>query len=384
MERDRHPGQVERKGTIMRQVIKLPGSAPRISEVIIGEGLLGDLPDIVQSHAGNRTVFWIWDRQVWTLWRDKLDRLGWPQNGDGRLLLFAASERNKRLSAVEDLAQRLVRAGADRHSLLVAVGGGVTGDVVGFLASIYMRGIPHYQIPTTLLAQVDSSIGGKTGVDLPEGKNLLGSFHQPSFIWMEPQFFETLPAEDFRQGMAEVIKTALIGDEVLWKFLETHSSAIKQRDPEALLRIVSACCAIKSKVVEADEKEAGYRRVLNLGHTVGHALERLSGYRIPHGDAVAIGLVVATKLAVKMTKISQDVLTKLEQLCQTWDLPRRIPNDYPADALLAALKTDKKWEAGTLHFILPVRIGEVTDCDRLDMKELKDVMESLRQGSSAA
>lgn len=368
----------------MKRIIKLPGSPPRISEVIIGEGLVTELPRTIESHAGKRTVFWILDAKVWELWQDKLAPFGWPQPESGRVLFFAASEQNKRLSAVEELAQRLVRAGADRQSLLVAVGGGVTGDVVGFLASIYMRGIPHYQIPTTLLAQVDSSIGGKTGVDLSEGKNLIGSFHQPSFIWMDPQFLETLPAEDFRQGMAEVIKTALIGDEVLWKFLETHSSAIKRRDPEALLRIVSACCVIKSKVVEADEKEAGHRRVLNLGHTVGHALERLSGYQMPHGDAVAIGLVVATKLAVKMTKISEDVLLKLEQLCQTWDLPRRIPNKYPPEALLAALKTDKKWEAGTLHFILPVRIGEVMDYDRLDMKELKDVMESLRTGSSAA
>ncbi|MDY0041173.1 MAG: 3-dehydroquinate synthase [Desulforhabdus sp.] len=362
----------------MRRLIKLPGSPPRISEVIIGEGLLADLPRIIRSHAENRAPYWIWDEKVWELWQDKLAPLGWPGPADGQTLLFAASEQNKRLSAVEGLARRLVKAGADRRSLLVAVGGGVTGDVVGFLASIYMRGIPHYQIPTTLLAQVDSSIGGKTGVDLPEGKNLLGSFHQPSFIWMEPQFFSTLSAEDFRQGMAEVIKTALIGDELLWKFLETHGNTIKRREPQALLRIVSACCAIKSKVVEADEKEAGYRRVLNLGHTAGHALERLSGYRIPHGDAVAVGMVVATKLAVRMGKISEDVLMRLEQLCRAWDLPRRIPSDYPAEALLAALKTDKKWEAGTLHFILPVRIGEVADCVQLDMNELANVMESLR------
>lgn len=362
----------------MKQTIKLPGTPPRTSELVIGEGLLSQLPSMIEAHADDSRVYWIWDEQVWGLWRDKLVPLGWPDMDTDRLFLFAATEQNKRLSSVEKLAQKLIGAGADRKSALVAVGGGVTGDVVGFLASIYMRGIPHYQVPTTLLAQVDSSIGGKTGVDLPEGKNLLGSFHQPSFIGMSPEFLETLSEEHFRQGIAEVIKTALIGDEVLWKYLETHADQIKRRDLESLLRVVSACCVIKAKVVEADEKESGYRRVLNLGHTVGHALERLSGYQISHGDAVAVGMMVATKLSVDMAKIHEDVLTKLEQLCTLYQLPVRIPEKYPAEALLTALKTDKKWESGTLHFILPVRIGEVMDYDRLDMEELRRVMHSLR------
>lgn len=363
----------------MNLTIQLPGTQPRTSQVTIGNGVMAGLPERIAELAGDRRVFWIFDEHFWRLWQRRLAALGWPDRDTGRVLLFAASEQNKRLSSVEDLARKLVDAGADRQSLLVAVGGGVTGDVVGFLASIYMRGISHFQAPTTLLAQVDSSIGGKTGVDLPEGKNLLGSFHQPDFIWMDPQWLETLSKEDFRQGMAEVIKTALIGDEVLWKYLETHSPAIQRREPEALLRIVSACCVIKARVVEADEKETGYRRVLNLGHTVGHALERLSGYQMPHGDAVAIGLVAAAKLAVKMAKVNEDVLLKLESLCQTWELPTVIPSHFPADALIVALKTDKKWESGALHFILPVRIGEVMDTVGLDLNDLKEVLESLRR-----
>jgi 3-dehydroquinate synthase len=166
----------------------------------------------------------------------------------------------------------------------------------------------------------------------------------------------------------------MIGDEALWVYLENHGAAIKQKDPEALLRIVSACCAVKSKVVEADEKEAGYRRVLNLGHTVGHALERLSGYQLPHGDAVAIGLLVAARLACNMSLAAEDVLRRLQQLCQTWGLPVRIPAGYTADALIAALKTDKKWESDSLHFILPVKIGGVVDYDRLDMEQLKQAI----------
>lgn len=363
----------------MNLTMQLPGMPPRSSEVFIGAGLIADLPERIAELAGNRRSYWIFDEKVWRLWQRKLLPVGWPDLDSGRMLLFAAAEQNKRLSSVEDLARKLVDVGADRQSLLVAVGGGVTGDVVGFLASMYMRGISHFQVPTTLLAQVDSSIGGKTGVDLPEGKNLLGSFHQPDFIWMDPWWLESLSKEDFRQGMAEVIKTALIGDEVLWKYLETHSSAIQRRDPEALLRIVSACCAIKARVVEADEKETGYRRVLNLGHTVGHALERLSGYQIPHGDAVAVGLVAATRLAVKMAKINEEVLLKLESLCRTWDLPTAIPGHFPSDAVVAALKTDKKWESGALHFILPVRIGEVMDYVGLSLEDLREVLESIRR-----
>lgn len=363
----------------MNLTIQLPEAPPRSSQVLIGNGLIAALPEKIAQRAGDRRIYWIFDEHVWRLWQQRLTPLGWPDRETGRVLFFTSSEQNKRLSSVEDLARKLVDAGADRQSLLVAVGGGITGDVVGFLASIYMRGISHFQVPTTLLAQVDSSIGGKTGVDLPEGKNLLGSFHQPDFIWMDPQWLESLSKEDFRQGMAEVIKTALIGDEVLWKYLETHDSAIRRRDPEALLRIVSACCVIKARVVEADEKETGYRRVLNLGHTVGHALERLSSYQMAHGDAVAIGLVAAAKLAVKMAKVNEDVLLKLESLCRAWDLPTGIPGHFPAAALITALKTDKKWESGVLHFILPVRIGEVVDYVGLDLNDLKDVLESIRQ-----
>ena len=247
----------------------------------------------------------------------------------------------------------------------MAVGGGVTGDVVGFLASIFLRGIPHIQVPTTLLAQVDSSIGGKTGVDLEQGKNLLGAFHQPEAIWMDLQFLETLPPEEFRQGMAEVIKTAMLGDEKLWGYLEDHTAELKRRDRDALYQIVTACCRLKAGVVQLDEKETGHRRILNLGHTVGHALERLSSYQFRHGDAVAVGLVAATKLAVSLGKLGEGNLARLEKLCRAWDLPVRIPRGFPPEAVVGAMQTDKKHIRGRLHFILPVRIGEVVDYQEL-------------------
>ncbi len=180
----------------MKLTMNLPGSPARDADVMVGAGLLKDLPDSLQSYLGNRAAYWICDINMWKLWQRRVADLGWPKWETGRLILFQASEANKRLGALEGLARQLVQAGADRRSALVAVGGGVTGDVVGFLASIYMRGIPHFQVPTTLLAQVDSSVGGKTGVDLPEGKNLLGTFYQPRAIWMDPCFLETLPDEE--------------------------------------------------------------------------------------------------------------------------------------------------------------------------------------------
>lgn len=362
----------------MKLEISLKGEAPRKSEVLIGEGLAGDVPRVIRTSLGRRTPYWIWDRNVWALWGEQAEKWGWPAPSSGRVVLFEASESNKRLYRLEELARQLAIAGADRQSALVAVGGGVTGDVVGFLASIYMRGIPHFQVPTTLLAQVDSSIGGKTGVDLPEGKNLLGTFHQPRCIWMSPAFLETLPDVEFRQGMAEVIKTAMIGNEVLWKYIESHAAEIRSRKSEALQWIISACCTVKAKIVEADEKEGGLRRVLNLGHTVGHALERLSDYEIRHGDAVAMGLVAASRLAVKLNMFKQADLDRVVDVLMAWKLPVWIPGAFSPEDILEALRTDKKRAGDTLHFILPVRIGEVVDSSDLDFGKLKEVLASLR------
>lgn len=362
---------------MMQMTISLPAGGPRLSELVIGPGALDELPRELSARLGRRRAFWIWDARVLSLWGDRLSALGGIGTKPSEPIPFAASEANKRLSSVEELARRLVEAGADRDSALVAVGGGVTGDVVGFLASIYMRGIPFFQVPTTLLAQVDSSVGGKTGVDLPEGKNLVGSFHQPEVVWMDPRFLETLPAVELRQGMAEVVKTAMIGDAGLWEYLEAHHEAIRRRDPEAVSRIVTACCTFKAKVVEADEKEGGYRRILNFGHTVGHALERLSDYRMHHGDAVSVGMAAAAELSRRMGRLPAEAASKLEKLCAAWELPVRMPRGCRPDAIVAALRSDKKRVGDVLHFILPVRIGEAIDCEDIDESLLKQTLTDL-------
>jgi 3-dehydroquinate synthase len=364
----------------MDLTLSLPGSPPRVSTVNIAAGLMGRLPESLAPYLEGRSVYWIWDEQVWELWHQRVNSLRWPGLVEPRIIRFAASEANKRLAAVEHLARQLVQAGADRLGVVVAVGGGVTGDVVGFLASIYMRGIPHIQIPTTLLSQVDSSVGGKTGVDLPEGKNLLGTFQQAQTVCIDPTFLETLPAAEFRQGMAEVIKMALLADQQLWDYLEGHSAELQRLEVESLTHVIGTCCRLKADVVQADEKEAGYRRVLNLGHTVGHALERLSDYRVAHGDAVAMGLVSAARLALCMGLIPEAVVQRLEKLCAAWNLPVRIPAEFSPEAIVAALKTDKKQLAGKLHFILPVRIGAVVERHDLDLEMLRRVLQEQQRG----
>lgn len=360
--------------------LELPGTRPFSSQIVIDRDSGGSFAAVLESCLKNRVAYWIWDEKVFSLWRERLRTSPFPAIDPSRLICFPASEANKRLAVVERLAAQLLERGADRGSALVAVGGGVTGDVAGFLAAIFLRGIPHIQVPTTLLAQVDSSVGGKTGVDLEQGKNLLGAFHQPQLIWVDLQFLETLPPEEFRQGMAEVIKTAMLGDEKLWAYLEDHTAELLRRDGEALYRIVTACCRLKAQVVQLDEKETGHRRILNLGHTVGHALERLSSYQLRHGDAVAIGLVAAAKLAVALGQLEEETLARLEKLCRTWALPVRIPPGFAPEALVEAMRTDKKVIRGRLHFILPVRIGEVLEYQDLRAEQLEETLRGLGAG----
>jgi 3-dehydroquinate synthase len=360
--------------------LSVPGTPPRTSRIVIASGLAAELRRDLASLSQGRRLYWLWDAKVWELWKRRVTCLDWPELTPDRQILFDASEANKRLGAVEDLARRLLRAGADRLSLVVAVGGGVTGDVVGFLASIYMRGVPHVHLPTTLLAQVDSSVGGKTGVDLPEGKNLLGSFQQALAVFIDPQFLETLPVEQFSQGMAEVIKMAMLGDESLWHYLEDNRTQVWEREEQAMVHIISSSCRLKARIVEADEKESGCRRFLNLGHTVGHALERLSDYQIRHGDAVAMGMLAATRLAERLGMVSADVFQRLVGLQSRYGLPSRIDSRYSPDAMIEAFKTDKKQLAGKLHFILPTGIGSVVERHDLDMALLREVLGELQTG----
>ena len=273
------------------------------------------------------------------------------------MLVVPAGEKSKTIDTVLRLSGELTERGADRQSGIIALGGGVVGDLAGFLASIYMRGVPFIQVPTTLMAQVDSSIGGKTGVDLPFGKNMLGTFTQPRAIFINTCFLQTLPDEELANGLAEIVKYGIIDDPHILDELEKNPTAVKDRDERFLERIVAKCCGIKKAIVEIDEKEKGIRRILNFGHTVGHAIEAESGYAVPHGAAVALGMLVTARISERMGYLHEGDRARIEALSEKLGLPRRIPSGIRAEGIIARLKGDKKKQGETVRFVLLKKTG---------------------------
>lgn len=283
-------------------------------------------------------------------------------------ILFDDREREKRLATVERIARELSRAGADRRAILVAVGGGVVGDVAGFVAATYLRGVRLVHIPTTLVAQVDSSIGGKTGVNLPEGKNLIGAFYPSKLVIADPDLLNSLPHREYRSGLYEVIKYAVIADPDLFYYLWEKMSALLRRDQAALAYVIPRCIRIKARIVEEDERENGLREILNFGHTYGHALEAYTGYRrFLHGEAVAWGMIAATMLAIVRRRLSMlDGFAIIRQIGAVGPLPT--PPRIPATLLGRLLAGDKKSRGGKVHWVLPRHIGKVDRNMTLDPK----------------
>ncbi len=273
------------------------------------------------------------------------------------LIDFPEGEASKNMQTCLQLVEKLIALGADRHTALIALGGGVTGDMTGFIASIYMRGVPFFQIPTTLMAQVDSSIGGKTGIDLPVGKNLLGTFYQPQAVFIDLTFLQTLPDFEFNNGLSEILKHGIIEDPQLLTSLEEETQAVLKRDFKLLEKIITKSCRIKKRIVEMDEKEGGLRRILNFGHTLGHAVEAESGYALSHGQAVAIGMVYAATLSEKLNYLSSKDRKRIESLMKAFGLPHRIPKALASKALLSRMSKDKKKEGTLIPFILLKKIG---------------------------
>jgi 3-dehydroquinate synthase len=271
-----------------------------------------------------------------------------------------AGERYKTLNTVARLYHEFVAAKVDRKSLVVALGGGVLGDLVGFAAATYLRGIRFVQVPTTLLAQVDASVGGKTGVDLPEGKNLVGSFHQPAAVLIDTRTLRTLPARELRAGLAEVIKYGIIYDDRFFIGTVAALPQLLRRDEAALTEVIARSCAIKAEVVAQDETEQGLRAILNYGHTVGHALEALTGYRrYKHGEAVAIGMVAAALIGEEIGVTPPDATHVMIEGLRAAQLPVVFPSDIDTAAILEAAQRDKKTIAGRLRFVIARKIGEV-------------------------
>jgi 3-dehydroquinate synthase len=273
------------------------------------------------------------------------------------LIVFPAGEQSKNAQSVLEITGRLLDLGADRKSALIALGGGVAGDMAGFIASVYMRGVPCIQVPTTLLAQVDSSIGGKTAIDLPQGKNLLGTFCQPAAVFIDIQCLNTLPEAEYLNGLAEVVKYGIIDGEAWFQQLEGGVELIRSHDRPFLETMIQRACTIKKGIVEMDEREQGLRRILNFGHTLGHALEAASGYRLAHGNAVAVGMIAAARMSQKLCGLPAEDLKRIEGLIASLSLVCRIPQELRTEDILAGLQRDKKKEGGVVHFVMLKKIG---------------------------
>ena len=272
-------------------------------------------------------------------------------------------ERSKALNIASDLYDKLVEMQADRQTVVLAVGGGVVGDLAGFVAATYVRGLRFMQVPTTLLAQVDSSVGGKVGINHPQGKNLIGAFHQPLGVLIDTDTLASLPERDYRSGLAEVIKYGVILDEQFFGYLESNVEGLNQRAPDVLRQVIATCCRLKADVVEQDEQErTGVRAMLNYGHTFAHAFEALCGYgELMHGEAVAIGMVCASQLAERRGLIDENVTERQIELLAAVGLPTVLSDTFglKSDDLLGRMKLDKKVAAGKLRFVLPTRMGHV-------------------------
>ncbi|NER25944.1 MAG: 3-dehydroquinate synthase [Symploca sp. SIO1C2] len=289
-------------------------------------------------------------------------------------------ERYKTLKSVQKIYDAALAKRLERSSTMVALGGGVIGDMTGFAAATWLRGINFVQVPTSLLAMVDASIGGKTGVNHPQGKNLIGAFYQPRFVLIDPSVLKTLPPRELRAGMAEVIKYGIIWDAELFAKLEEAKRLDQWRylDQELLSTILIRSCQAKADVVSKDEKEAGLRAILNYGHTIGHAVESLTGYKlVNHGEAVAIGMVAAGKIAVKLKLWQEEEAQRQDALIQKAGLPTQLPAGLDIEAILDTLQTDKKVQDGKVRFILPTQIGQVTITDQVPRDVIMEVLKSI-------
>lgn len=343
---------------------------------IIERGALARVLNYLPRAAG--PVFIITTQDVWNLHGAKLT----SYLGNGlrvQTLFFPGGEVNKRLAAVETLADQMLAAGADRTSIVIGFGGGIVTDLSGFLAAIYMRGIPVLQIPTTLLAQVDAATGGKTGVNLAGGKNLIGSFHQPLAVLIDSDLLSTLPSRELRAGLFEVLKCGVIRDPALFDLLSKHADKLLAFEPELLDHAIAAAVRIKAEVVSADEREGDLRRILNFGHTIGHALEAETGYnRFLHGEAVGWGMLAATDLAARLHMLPDTEAAHIADSIKRFG-PLPAANDLSPDNLLGRLSNDKKTMGGRVHFVLPTKIGQVDIVSGIDDRVIREaIVDSLR------
>ena len=346
--------------------------------MLLGSGLLASAGEHLGKLVGRRRVFVITVPPVRRRWGKVLLQSLAEAGVQAVALEMADGERFKRLATLEKLAESLVKLGADRSATLIALGGGVVCDVTGFLASVYMRGVDVIQIPTTVLAQVDAAIGGKTGVNLQSGKNLLGTFHQPRVVLIDPNVLTTLPSREYRAGLYEALKCGIIGNAGLFRLFEDRRREILDRDPSVVEKVIAESVRLKARVVSADEREGGLRQVLNFGHTIGHALEAETRYtQLLHGEAVAWGMIAATKIALSTGKLDSATAERISDAILGFGrLPRM---KVQTTGVLKRLHSDKKARQGVVHFVLPRQIGRVEIVSDVPAAAVRSAVEEIRK-----
>jgi 3-dehydroquinate synthase len=343
--------------------------------LVVGTGLLNSVGELLIPHTKSNKVLIVSDAFVKTRYMPVVLKSLKDAGLDVRTIEVPVGEESKSLVQFSRIQDSLVEHQLDRGSMLIALGGGVIGDLAGFAAAVYMRGIPYVQIPTTLQAQVDASVGGKTAINHPKGKNLIGAFHQPKLVVIDVDTLKTLPQRDIRAGLIEVIKMGVIRDEPLFERVEENLEAILNLDDTTLIEIISQACVNKAEIVAKDEKESGLRMVLNYGHTFGHALEAMTHYnRYRHGEAVSIGMHCAAQLATNLRMFSETDFQRQRALLKRAKLPITFPTDLTPEALCDAMYLDKKTLGGKLRLILPTRIGEVVIHDDVDDRHILEAI----------
>jgi 3-dehydroquinate synthase len=360
--------------------VRLRALEDRSYPICIGAGILHRLPRELARLCPAARYAVVTDARVARLYGRALRRDLRRRGLHADLIAFPAGERYKTRRTKERVEDALVRLGHGRDSAILALGGGVVGDLAGFVAATYQRGIPYVQIPTTLLAMLDASVGGKTAIDHPAGKNLIGAFHQPRAVWADVSVLRTLPARQLRSGLAEAVKHAAVADLGLLKFLDRRGADLRALSPRALERLVERNCRIKAAVVMRDERESGFRQILNFGHTVAHALETAAGYRLLHGEAVAIGMAVEATLSERLGGLSAGGRDRLLCLLESLGLPGRLPRRLDPRRVLAATYTDKKARLGRPLYALPRRLGHPPAWNGRPVRPVEDrqVLQALR------
>lgn len=343
--------------------------------IFIGSDILNELGERIKGFKFSRVAI-VSNPTVYALYGNTLLGSLKKAGFDVPTVIVPDGEEYKDLLWTNVIYGELLKYKLDRTSALIALGGGVIGDITGFVASTYMRGISFIQVPTTLLAQVDSSVGGKTGVNHPLGKNMIGTFYQPRLVWTDINTLKTLPENEFFAGMAEVIKYGVIWDEDLFRFLEANREKILNLERLALEHILKRSCEIKAEVVSRDERESGQRAILNYGHTIGHALETATGYTaFLHGEAVAIGMHLEARLSSLLGLISDAEVKRIHSLIKAYNLPSEMPPHIDMNKIISAMQLDKKAVAGELKFVLPEKIGTVKI---MGVSDRDKIVESIR------